>query len=207
MTRSALTKQSRLLVAMVFAVVTMMLLMSPERSAAFKQETLSSCLGECSLASDSCYANACILCIKGYCRCSDSAIFTCHTSDLICQTGCNISFSSDIDSPARVSKTGRHIAVSVPVECPEVRDVTFLRVTVTQHVVGAIAEGSTRGACTGETQRFIVDAEVLGNTTFGAPGIAQVCAVSQIGLPSQPIESKQWCRDITLIPEGFDLIE
>jgi hypothetical protein len=90
-------------------------------------------------------------------------------------------------------------------QCPEGAKAK-ISVTLTQ-LSGAIAQGETRVVCPAGETSFTVRAVVDGKPRFQAPSTATACAVAQIRFGGQDLQALQWCRDITLLPDGVELEE
>jgi hypothetical protein len=106
-----------------------------------------------------------------------------------------------IDPAAAVSDSGRHIIVTGPISCTQ-GERAYLRVTVTQRSTGAVAEGHTRIACTGETeadvQQWKVHAVTHGKAGFEA-GPATAVAVARTTDRGNTTDAHQWLVNITLV--------
>jgi hypothetical protein len=107
--------------------------------------------------------------------------------------------ANTIDSQAVVTDNGRHIIVTGPIACAE-SERAFLRVTVTQRETGAVAEGSTRITCTGDTQQWEVHASVQGRAVF-EEGPATAVALAHTTDRGDITDAHQWLVDITLAGE------
>jgi hypothetical protein len=73
--------------------------------------------------------------------------------------------ANTIDPVAIVTDNGRHLIVTGPVVCTA-GETAYLRVTVTQRLTGAVAQGLTRLTCTGDDQQWEVHAVAYGKETF-----------------------------------------
>ena len=104
-----------------------------------------------------------------------------------------------IDPVAVVTDNGRHIIVTGPIACTEGQR-AYLRVTVTQRVTGAVAEGRTLITCTGDTQQWEVFASTQGNETF-QEGPATAVALARTTDRGDTDDAHQWLVEITLIGE------
>jgi hypothetical protein len=107
--------------------------------------------------------------------------------------------ANTIDPVAHVTDHGRHIIVTGPVACTE-GERAFLRVTVTQHTTGAVAEGRTLITCTGDTQPWKVHASAQGDETF-EEGPATAAALAHTTDHRNTTDAHQWLVDITLAGE------
>jgi hypothetical protein len=104
-----------------------------------------------------------------------------------------------IDPVAIVTDNGRHIIVTGPISCSE-SEPAYLRVTVTQRSTGAVAEGSTRIACTADTQQWAVHASIQGRETF-EEGPATAVAFARTTDRGDTDDAHQWLVSITLVRE------
>jgi hypothetical protein len=82
---------------------------------------------------------------------------------------------------------------------------TDLGVTLTQTVTGAVAVGQGRVACAEGETTFAIDAKTVGATEFLSGPPVTACGAAQVRSGGLVLESFQWCRDITLVPEGLQL--
>lgn len=172
----------------------------------FRTAAIAQCAEACDLGYASCLATSCE-CSFGNCTCGRIALLQCQAQRVGCNGICAINVGdSDISFPARLDRNQRHVLVSVPLECPAGLDLKLLHVTVSQRTTGAIAEGFTQGNCE-DGPTFSVAAHVLGGTKFAAPATVQVCALAQLGIPSLDTDSKQWCDEGFLLPQGFELVD
>jgi hypothetical protein len=78
--------------------------------------------------------------------------------------------------------------------------VAELRVTITQAGTGAVAEGTTRIACSGEESPWEIQAATNGRNGFTA-GPVTACGLLEVDGEDDPPDAFQWCRD------GIDLVE
>ena len=101
-----------------------------------------------------------------------------------------------IDPVAVVADHGRHIVVTGPLTCTR-GEKAFLEVTVTQRPTGAVAEGSTRITCTGNSQQWQVHASTRGRETF-AEGLATAVAIARTADHGDITDAHQWLVTITL---------
>lgn len=104
-----------------------------------------------------------------------------------------------ITPEAGISKAGRIISVTGPIECSD-GDALKVRTTVTQASTGAIAEGYARLRCNGELQEWSARAFNFGLASF-EPGAAQACALGITYKSGKVTDIRQWCpaNDITLV--------
>jgi hypothetical protein len=104
--------------------------------------------------------------------------------------------ANTIDPVATVTDHGRHLIVTGPAGCTE-GERAYLRVTVTQHATGAVAEGRALITCTGGTQQWEVQASVQGRETF-EEGPATAAALARTTDRGKTTDSHQWLVDLTL---------
>jgi hypothetical protein len=142
-------------------------------------------------------------CSRTCCKCdcveNDKCLLDCKA---LCCTTTQVKFSG-IDPTLLIDAKGRQVAVTGPFECSAGGLITLLRVTVSQRVSGAVAEGETRGACSGGAEEFALDAVARGEATF-VEGPAEACALALVGVHGALIgggnvtDAHQWCQDVTL---------
>lgn len=108
--------------------------------------------------------------------------------------------ANTIDPVAGVTDRGRHLIVTGPLGCTE-GERGYLRVTVTQHATGAVAEGRAFITCTGVTQPWEVHASVQGKETF-EEGPATATAFARTTDRGKTTDAHQWLVDITLEAES-----
>ena len=104
-----------------------------------------------------------------------------------------------IDSDAIVTHHGRHLVVTGPIQCTA-GERAFLRVTVSQRPTGAVAEGATLFACTGDLQHWEVRAVTLGKASF-QEGAAVATAIATTHDQGNTTDAHQWLVPITLVGE------
>ncbi|WAK02286.1 hypothetical protein [Methylobacter sp. YRD-M1] len=107
--------------------------------------------------------------------------------------------ANTIDARAVVTDNGRHIVVAGPIACTE-SERAFLRVTVSQRDTGAVAEGSTRITCTGDTQQWEVHASAQNQAAF-EEGPATAVALAHTTNRGDITDAHQWLVEITLAGE------
>lgn len=145
--------------------------------------------------------------------CSGNCISNCQSSADACKAGCAsgaigaTSSESAFDDTATIAPNGRIITISGPLSCSE-GGTADIQVTITQNN-GAIAEGNTRILCPDTEERteysFTLNARTIGGVNFQAPGIAKACGVARIGAANLTLDALQWCREVTILPEGVEL--
>ena len=106
--------------------------------AGFGQASTSTCDSNC--------ARTC--CRRCDCVESDKCLLGCKAE---CCTTTQVTISG-IDTMLLIDAKGRQVAVTGPFECSAGGLIELLRVTVSQRVSGAVAEGETRGTCSGRTE-------------------------------------------------------
>jgi hypothetical protein len=104
-----------------------------------------------------------------------------------------------IDPLGVVSDDGRHLVVTGPIQCDAGQKV-FVTVTVTQRTTGAVAEGFTRIACSGESQQWEVHAAAKGREVF-EEGLATAVALARTSDRGDSDDAHQWLVEITLIAD------
>ena len=110
------------------------------------------------------------------------------TGVVICVAGIKSGFASTASLGP-----GGHVRVGGHAVCPP-GAIADLRVTITQHGIGAVAEGTTRVACTGDEVSWDVEAQTVGRGALGA-GPATACGLLQVNGQNDPPDTRQWCRD------------
>jgi len=104
-----------------------------------------------------------------------------------------------IDPITVVADNGRHLIVTGPINCTA-GERAYLRVTVTQHTSGAVAEGGNFVTCTGALQQWEVHALTQGAASFTR------AAATAVGLGSTSFRGKatdahQWLINVALVEE------
>ena len=107
--------------------------------------------------------------------------------------------TNTIDSEAIVTQHGRLLVVTGPIQCTA-GEQAFLRVTVTQRPTGAVAEGGTLIACTGELQHWEVRAATQGKASL-QQGAAVATAIATTHDHGDTTDAHQWLVAITLVGE------
>lgn len=157
-------------------------------------------------------------CNKGCCGpfgllCSGTCINSCQTKADACKLSCAnaaigaTSATTDFFDTATIGPEGRIITLGGPLSCSE-GGTADLQVTLTQHN-GAIAKGSTKIQCPNVEERaeysFTLDVRTTGGVNFQVPGTALACGIRRIGAANITLDAWQWCREITILPEGVEL--
>ena len=123
-----------------------------------------------------------------------------------CRTNCDnlCGFSDCADTnlnftgitPIVTRRDAHHAVVTGHVQCP-VGGAFGVRVTLSQRF-GAVAFGSTRGACTGDQAPFAIKVHTqLGTALIDAP--VDVCALGVLVGKHGILDTKQWCQDGALV--------
>ncbi len=106
-------------------------------------------------------------------------------------------WTNTINPVAILKSKGRKVTVSGPVQC-DLGGNFELRVTVTQESTGAMAEGECKGECTGQVQKWEVNAILHGDTLF-EEGPAEASARHCIQRHGKASSAHQWCKDIVVV--------
>jgi len=106
-----------------------------------------------------------------------------------------------IDPIATLTDKGRHLVVTGPIGCT-VGERVYIRLTVTQRISGASAEGITLLACDGEgsRQQWMIDAAVFGAERFQS-GPATAVASARTVTRGKTTDAHQWLVAISLVEE------
>lgn len=162
------------------------------------------CANDCLSEESACQAGCC-----GLFLCRRSCLGTCFTNEGICEADCDIRLGDDPDGAffdtVTPEREGHALRVSGPLQCP-VGAVAEVRVTVTQNA-GPVAKGHVRVACPAADDAFSVRAVVLGSSRFQPLSTATACGVARIHAGTQGVNAFQWCRDVTVLPQGIQLEE
>jgi hypothetical protein len=164
------------------------------------------CLAECSQDTKAC-TTAC--CSRLLCR--SSCVDACNSNLNICNADCSTFCStcspdSAFFDTATISGDGRLVNVGGPLVCPE-SATADLDVTLTQKGTGAVATGHVRAQCPPSETTFAVAVQTTGSTSFLPLSKVQACGTAWIHGANLSLDSFQWCREITLVPAGFQLEE
>lgn len=122
---------------------------------------------------------------------------------LLAQTTSAAISRNTITPEAEISKNGRFISVTGPIECSD-GDSLKVRATVTQASTGAIAEGHARVRCDGTLQEWSARAINFGFERFET-GPAQACALGITYNRGKVTDIRQWCaaNDIMLVNDQY----
>jgi len=165
---------------------------------------LANCYNVCTQDYEICNAGCC-----GRFFCSSKCIGGCSQNVKSCRGGCTL-FCSTCNPDgaffptAAIARGGRIIRVGGPFICPN-GATTDLDVTLTQTATGAVAKGQARVACADGETTFAAAASTVGDTAFLSGPPVTACGAAQVRSGGLVLESFQWCRDITLLPEGVQL--
>jgi len=167
---------------------------------------LRDCYDTCLVTYTSCVPKCC-----GLIFCSKKCVTACDGELTGCDGGCRIGCPTcnpdgAFFDTATIGRDGRTLRVSGPLVCPA-GGTADIDVTVTQGAGGAIATGHTRVACPDHETTFTVDAKTTATAAFVPVSTAQACGTTRIHSAAEDVDSFQWCRDITLLPEGVQLGE
>jgi hypothetical protein len=169
-----------------------------ERQLTQAWDVYTGCVSGCSSSRTGCVNNCGIFFNK-------SCLTNCNTTSTNCQNDCwSGSILSDPDSAfdevALLARNGRSIYISGPLDCPEGGTAT-IDVTVT-HETGAIAGGQAKVQCRADTKEFTATLATNGSTAFPPYSEVKACGTAQIARQGANASAFQWCRDVTLVPEG-----
>jgi hypothetical protein len=104
-----------------------------------------------------------------------------------------------IDPVAFVTRDGRRLLLSGPVECTG-GERAEVRVTVTQRSTGAVARGRAFITCTGDTQQWEIRATTQGKATF-EEGDAIGVAFGLTHHRGQATDAHHWLVNLTLVKQ------
>jgi hypothetical protein len=200
--RTVLSAGAVLLVAIGF-----ILLDAKGARATFSKEVFASysnCLVGCDSSQTTCNTGCC-----GILFCRKGCLSTCQSAETTCQGGCSdAAFGGGSDGAffdeATVSANGRTIRVGGPLQCPE-GATADVAVTLTQAGSGAVATGEVRVPCPAGEGSFSADAHATGAAGFKPLGKVHACGTARIQAANQSLDAFQWCRDVTIVPEGVEL--
>jgi hypothetical protein len=164
------------------------------------------CYATCGTTLNTCTAQCC-----GVLFCSKRCVDTCNSHYSNCLDNC-IAFcgnsSCDPDGAffdtATIAGNGRSIRIGGPFDCPETA-IADLDVTLTQSASGAVATGHAQLKCPLDDETFTVDVHTDGNARFLPLTGVQACATAHVHAVNSSIDAFQWCREVTLLPEGLEL--
>ena len=104
-----------------------------------------------------------------------------------------------IDLVGIVAQNGRHVTLTGPLAVTA-GELVQMRVTLTQHTTGAVAEGRAILTGTGAIQQWEVEAAVEGDEAFEA-GPATAVAIARTTSGGQATDAHQWLVNIALARE------
>jgi len=162
------------------------------------------CYRECQRDEAACAPSCC-----GRFFCGTHCLSNCAETRLACEHNCSDLFggptSSAFFDTVTLSPKAHAILASGLLQCPEGAEAE-ISVTLSQ-LSGAIAQGETRVVCPAEETSFTVRAVVVGKPSFQALSTATACAVAQIHSGARALRTLQWCRNVTVLPDGVGLEE
>ena len=162
------------------------------------------CTNNCLTEEATCQSGCC-----GRIFCKKSCLGVCFDNERVCEGSCDISFQGDPDGEfadvATQGPKGRALRITGPLRCPA-NAVVDLSVTLSQST-GAIAKGQLKLTCPDGDTNFAARALVIGSTKFQPLSPATACAVARIHVGAQGVRALQWCRELTVLPEGTELEE
>jgi hypothetical protein len=168
---------------------------------------IANCFVGCDSRQTACNSGCCIL---GGLLCGGRCINKCQATSDQCKNDCNLTAIGGTPEGAffdtvTLATNQRTLHIGGPFFCPE-GATADLDVTLTQHGIGAVAQGRAHIQCPvdGDTS-FALDASTVGNTLFKPLGKAQACGTARIHSASLSLDSFQWCREVTVLPEGVEL--
>ena len=203
--QSNIAQRARLATATVLVAMALIVTSAGPAPAATEQQLIDliNCTDSCRAGERGCQSPCC-----GRVFCKRSCLFDCSEENKTCLRGCydNLggSPSGAFFESARLFPKAHVIRASGPLLCPEDAEAD-ISVTISQSS-GAIAQGRTRVVCpAGESKFTVRTLAVGGKPDFQELGTATACAVAQIYVGSQSVETLQWCRDVTLLLGGHRL--
>jgi hypothetical protein len=194
---------------LVVAIASIVLAMS-DAHAAFPADVFadySNCLVGCDNTQESCSAGCCIL---GGRLCSARCLNNCQSAESLCQTNCSTQYFGSFDDgaffpQATLRRNQRDVRLGGPFECPA-GGVADLAVTLTQQREGAVGTGQVRVPCAPDGS-FVVDVHTIGAAKFRPFSSAQACGAAHVQAANVSFDAFQWCREVTIVPDGFELEE
>lgn len=160
----------------------------------------SNCQSECTISLRSCTAGCC-----GTTTCGKTCVGVCDATYNVCLNICGFAaIDGAFFDTATIAPNGRRIRVGGPLSCPEgaTADLSF---SLSQSD-GAIATGQANVECGGDTT-YTADVHTQGSNSFEPFAATQACGVARIHAANLSLNALQWCRDITVVPEGVELLE
>ena len=170
------------------------------------QQELDNCYDGCLRTFVACNPPCC-----GKIFCSKNCLIACFQNLDACNGGCRV-FCSTCDpdgaffDTATLDAHGRTIHTGGPLTCVE-GATADIGVTITQGAGGAVATGRVHVKCPPQPTTFTVTVKTKGPASFPAFGTVKACGRASIHGAKRHLDSFQWCRDITLLPEGVQLQE
>ena len=102
-----------------------------------------------------------------------------------------------INPEANISPDGRHLVVTGPIAGSTAGELADIRVTVTQRMTGAVAQGQTFLVMTGADQQWQIQASTQGNEKF-EEGPAIAVAIPTTSARGGTTDAHQWLVAVTL---------
>ncbi len=104
-----------------------------------------------------------------------------------------------IDPIVTLSSNNRQVLVTGPIVCTQ-GELLSLSVILTQRTTGAIAAGNLQTSCTGDIERWEINAHTQGAATFEeGPAVASAQATTRDN--GVITDSVQWSRNVTVVKE------
>ncbi len=160
-------------------------------------------------------------CLRGYVSCTPTCcgILFCRKDCVIgcfqqldgCDADCRAFCSTcdpdgAFDDTATIARDGRTVRIGGPLRCAE-GATADIDVTITQGAGGAVATGHARVSCPDHDTSFTLDARTTAQAAFVPASTVHACGTARIHAAAVDVDSFQWCRDVTLLPQGVDLDE
>ena len=181
----------------VLAIVT-----TPTAWAASRTQTLvnqANCQSECTTNLRSCTSGCC-----GTTTCGKTCLGVCDATYNTCVNICGFAaLDGAFFDTATLSPNGRLIHVGGPLSCPE-GATADLHFTLTQ-ADGAVATGQVKVQCPAGDTSYTAVVHTKGKNAFEPFTTTQACGLARIHAANLSLNAFQWCRDITVVPEGIDL--
>jgi hypothetical protein len=167
---------------------------------------LNNCNAGCDATASSCTSGCC-----GILFCRKSCITSCDSSESLCKENCSGSVigattTSAFFDTATISQRGRFLRVGGPLVCPD-GATADIDVSVTQSNSATVGTGSAHVRCEAGETSFTTTVRAEGTGAFQPASGARACGTARIHAAGDAIEALQWCRDITLLPDGIQLEE
>ena len=166
--------------------------------------SIEQCVDECHAAASRCNAGCC-----GSLACGKRCILQCSATESACVEACrDVTTGAFVDGAffetAVVKQEGRRLDVSGPFKCQEGARAT-VEVRVTESSTGALGIGTAHLKCAAGETTFTASVRAASAKKFGMIGAATACGAARIDDGRERLDGFQWCRDVILVPEGFEL--